>query len=82
VSDINQHMLDVGEERAKRLGLTSDRLSNCTVAWQCADAEKLPFQDESFSAYTIAFGIRNCTHVDKVRETPQMYSFYKPTACT
>ncbi|KAH8368374.1 hypothetical protein KR084_010465 [Drosophila pseudotakahashii] len=66
VSDINQHMLDVGEERAKRLGLTTDQLANCTVAWQCADAEKLPFQDESFSAYTIAFGIRNCTHVDKV----------------
>ncbi|XP_016979907.1 2-methoxy-6-polyprenyl-1,4-benzoquinol methylase, mitochondrial [Drosophila rhopaloa] len=66
VSDINQHMLDVGEERAKRLGLTTDKLPNSTVAWQCADAEKLPFQDESFSAYTIAFGIRNCTHVDKV----------------
>ncbi|XP_017052219.1 2-methoxy-6-polyprenyl-1,4-benzoquinol methylase, mitochondrial isoform X2 [Drosophila ficusphila] len=66
VSDINQHMLDVGEERAKRLGLTTDRLPNSSIAWQCADAEKLPFKDESFTAYTIAFGIRNCTHVDKV----------------
>ncbi|KAH8319217.1 hypothetical protein KR074_002413 [Drosophila pseudoananassae] len=66
VSDINQHMLDVGEERARRLGLTSDRLPNSSVAWKCADAEKLPFQDETFNAYTIAFGIRNCTHVDKV----------------
>ncbi|XP_017102387.2 2-methoxy-6-polyprenyl-1,4-benzoquinol methylase, mitochondrial [Drosophila bipectinata] len=66
VSDINQHMLDVGEERARRLGLTSERLPNASVAWKCADAEKLPFQDETFNAYTIAFGIRNCTHVDKV----------------
>ncbi|KAH8420204.1 hypothetical protein KR009_007155 [Drosophila setifemur] len=66
VSDINQHMLDVGEERARRLGLTTERLPNTSIAWQCADAEKLPFQDESFNAYTIAFGIRNCTHVDKV----------------
>lgn len=66
VSDINEHMLDVGEERAKRLGLTSEKLPNSTIAWQVADAEKLPFESDSFTAYTIAFGIRNCTHVDKV----------------
>ncbi|KAH8306846.1 hypothetical protein KR018_007145 [Drosophila ironensis] len=66
VSDINQHMLDVGEERARRLGWTNDQFPNSTIAWKCADAEKLPFADNSFSAYTIAFGIRNCTHVDKV----------------
>ncbi|XP_030378764.1 2-methoxy-6-polyprenyl-1,4-benzoquinol methylase, mitochondrial [Scaptodrosophila lebanonensis] len=66
ISDINQHMLNVGEERARRLGLTGERLPNASISWQCADAEKLPFKDESFNAYTIAFGIRNCTHVDKV----------------
>ncbi|XP_017052218.1 2-methoxy-6-polyprenyl-1,4-benzoquinol methylase, mitochondrial isoform X1 [Drosophila ficusphila] len=75
VSDINQHMLDVGEERAKRLGLTTDRLPNSSIAWQCADAEKLPFKDESFTAYTIAFGIRNCTHVDKVKNRRITHNF-------
>ncbi|EDW29875.1 GL15869 [Drosophila persimilis] len=66
ISDINQHMLDVGRERARRLGLTEEQLPNTKIAWQCADAERLPFEDASFNAYTIAFGIRNCTHVDKV----------------
>ncbi|XP_062139986.1 2-methoxy-6-polyprenyl-1,4-benzoquinol methylase, mitochondrial [Drosophila sulfurigaster albostrigata] len=66
VSDINQHMLNVGEERARQLGLTVEQLPNASIDWQCADAEKLPFKSDSFTAYTIAFGIRNCTHVDKV----------------
>jgi demethylmenaquinone methyltransferase/2-methoxy-6-polyprenyl-1,4-benzoquinol methylase len=29
------------------------------------NAEALPFPDRSFDAYTIAFGIRNVTHIDK-----------------
>lgn len=36
------------------------------LAWKPGDAEALPFPDNSFDAYTIAFGIRNCTHIDKV----------------
>ncbi|XP_037816616.1 2-methoxy-6-polyprenyl-1,4-benzoquinol methylase, mitochondrial [Lucilia sericata] len=66
VSDINQHMLNVGEERAKRLGLTQEKLPNITIDWKCANAEELPFADNTYNAYTIAFGIRNCTHIDKV----------------
>ena len=31
----------------------------------CGDAEKLPVPDSSFDAYTIAFGIRNVTHIDQ-----------------
>ncbi|CAB3222268.1 unnamed protein product [Arctia plantaginis] len=65
ICDINQHMLDVGKVRAKRLGYTHDSCG-VDIDWVCADAEKLSFADESFNAYTIAFGIRNCTHVDKV----------------
>ena len=30
-----------------------------------ANAEELPFEDESFDAYTIAFGIRNVPRIDK-----------------
>jgi len=60
ISDINQNMLDVGKERAAKLGI--DQL----FSWVQADAEELPFEDESFDVYTIAFGIRNVTHIDKV----------------
>ncbi|KAH8346015.1 hypothetical protein KR059_004391, partial [Drosophila kikkawai] len=49
-----------------RLGLTADKLPNSTIAWKCADAEKLPFESDSYTAYTIAFGVRNVTRVDKV----------------
>lgn len=66
VSDINENMLAVGKERAEHLNYTNESLRNCTVDWVCANAEQLPFADESFNAYTIAFGIRNCTHIDKV----------------
>lgn len=66
VSDINENMLGVGKERAHDLNYTGESLRNCSIDWVCADAEKLPFADESFNAYTIAFGIRNCTHIDKV----------------
>lgn len=40
--------------------------SSVDVSWACANAEKLPFDDDTFTAYTIAFGIRNCTHIDRV----------------
>lgn len=58
VADINQDMLDVGIERAVARG--EDRL-----VWSCQDAEKLKFPDRSFHAYTIVFGIRNVTYIDK-----------------
>lgn len=64
VSDINQNMLDVGKLRAKKLGFTSENGYN--IDWLQNDAEKLSCPDESFTAYTIAFGIRNVTHIDKV----------------
>lgn len=68
ISDINQNMLDVGKIRAEKLGYFngSDTIKDCTVDWVCANAESLPFPDNTFTAYTIAFGIRNCTHIDKV----------------
>ncbi|XP_014260785.1 2-methoxy-6-polyprenyl-1,4-benzoquinol methylase, mitochondrial isoform X2 [Cimex lectularius] len=58
VLDANEEMLRVGEGRAERLGLSKD------LTWTYGDAEKLPFPDSSFDAYTIAFGIRNVTHID------------------
>lgn len=66
ISDINQNMLDVGKQRAETLQLTDQHQTHCTIDWVCANAEQLPFEDNSFTAYTIAFGIRNVTHIDKV----------------
>jgi len=58
VSDINQDMLDVGIERAEKRGIAG-------LSWSRQNAEELSFADKSFDAYTIAFGIRNVTHIDK-----------------
>lgn len=68
ISDINQNMLDVGQVRAEKLGYVngSQSMNECSVDWVCANAENLPFPNNTFTAYTIAFGIRNCTHIDKV----------------
>lgn len=63
VSDINQNMLNVGKTRFEKLNL---KQNNYSIDWVCADAENLPFEDNSYTAYTIAFGIRNVTHIDKV----------------
>jgi demethylmenaquinone methyltransferase/2-methoxy-6-polyprenyl-1,4-benzoquinol methylase len=59
VSDINTDMLRVGEERAKHWRWSGQ------VKFVEANAEELPFADESFDAYTIAFGIRNVPRIDK-----------------
>ncbi len=58
VLDINGSMLAVGRERAdkRRLGNNVDFVE--------ANAEELPFPDETFDAYTVAFGIRNVPRID------------------
>jgi demethylmenaquinone methyltransferase/2-methoxy-6-polyprenyl-1,4-benzoquinol methylase len=57
--DINPAMLSVGRDRAIDRGLIGD------LAWVCGDAEALPFADGTADAYTIAFGIRNVTHIER-----------------
>ncbi len=57
--DISPEMLGVGKKRVAKAGL-SDQIT-CTAG----NAEALPFADRSFDAYTIAFGIRNVTHIDQ-----------------
>jgi demethylmenaquinone methyltransferase/2-methoxy-6-polyprenyl-1,4-benzoquinol methylase len=57
--DISPEMVAVGRRRLAEAALL-DR-----IALALANAESLPFPDKSFDAYTIAFGIRNVTHIDK-----------------
>lgn len=59
VLDINPDMLRVGLERAEKNGLSQQ------LKFVEANAEDLPFPDQEFDAYTIAFGIRNVPRIDK-----------------
>ena len=59
VCDISPEMIEVGRRRAGERGL-SER-----VEFVVGNAEALPFPDRTFDAYTIAFGIRNVTHIDR-----------------
>ncbi len=56
--DVNPDMLRIGRERASR------RKGGERVAFIEGNAEALPFADESFDGYTIAFGIRNVPRVE------------------
>ena len=59
VCDLTPAMLSVGRDRAIDRGILSG------IEWVNGDAEKLPFADRSFDAYTVAFGYRNVTHLDQ-----------------
>jgi demethylmenaquinone methyltransferase / 2-methoxy-6-polyprenyl-1,4-benzoquinol methylase len=58
VADINPDMLAVGQQRAQARGIEG-------LSWAVENAEQLSFADASFDAYSIAFGIRNVTHIDQ-----------------
>ncbi|KAM3744493.1 hypothetical protein ACB098_06G056600 [Castanea mollissima] len=62
VCDINPNMLNVGKKRAMERGLGEDK----SLIWVEGDAEALKFKDNSLDGYTIVFGIRNVTHIEKV----------------
>ena len=59
LADINSSMLEVGRERLTNQGLTDN------IEYVQANAESLPFNDNSFDVITIAFGLRNVTDKDK-----------------
>ena len=58
VADINPDMLEAGVDRAIKKG-------EGRLVWSKQNAEELNFPDAHFDAYTIVFGIRNVTHIDK-----------------
>ncbi|AHA28370.1 bifunctional demethylmenaquinone methyltransferase/2-methoxy-6-polyprenyl-1,4-benzoquinol methylase UbiE [Candidatus Liberibacter americanus] len=60
VADINKEMLSIGKERAFK-----EKLQN-NITFVEADAEHLPFESSSFSACTLAFGIRNMPRIKLV----------------
>ena len=69
LTDINEKMLEIGRDRVLDSGLLN-------VKSLVADAEDLPFPDNSFDCISIAFGIRNVTNKDKALE--EFYRCLKP----
>ena len=70
LADINAAMLSVGRDRLIDRGA----LSNIDVVQ--ADAQFLPFDDNSIDCITIAFGLRNVT--DKAKALKSMHRILKP----
>jgi demethylmenaquinone methyltransferase/2-methoxy-6-polyprenyl-1,4-benzoquinol methylase len=66
VVDLNEEMLKEGQAK----------LSDPRLSWVHANAEALPFEDNSFDYYTISFGIRNVTNIDKA--LAEAYRVLKP----
>ncbi|CAG8683445.1 3565_t:CDS:2 [Dentiscutata erythropus] len=61
--DINPEMVDVGRERFKKTPYNQ----TSQIQFEIGNAENIStIPSNSFDVYTIAFGIRNCTHIDRV----------------
>jgi demethylmenaquinone methyltransferase/2-methoxy-6-polyprenyl-1,4-benzoquinol methylase len=58
VYDINMEMLEKGRDKCIDRGLVKN------VLYARGDAEAIPFEDNTFHAVTIGFGIRNVTRLD------------------
>ncbi|RZI45380.1 ubiquinone/menaquinone biosynthesis methyltransferase, partial [Rickettsiales endosymbiont of Peranema trichophorum] len=58
--DSNKKMLEVGKSK---LFDKSAKLFQ-QMSWNICNAENLPFEDEAFNYYSIAFGLRNVTDID------------------
>jgi len=57
--DISSGMLEVGNTKIKKKGLQDK------IEMVLGDSENLPFQDNTFDAITVAFGIRNFETLEK-----------------
>lgn len=70
LADINQAMLDVGRDKLRNRGIVAN------VDYVQANAEELPFANDTFDIITIAFGLRNVT--DKQKALESMFRVLKP----
>ncbi len=76
VCDLTPEMIAQGRDRAIDRGLLPGPAPGQApdqapgqppggLYWACADAERLPLPDRSMDAYTIAFGLRNVTRIER-----------------
>jgi len=65
VCDINPQMIEIGQQRAKERNFSET--GDPSISWMVGNAEKLSnIATNSIDAYTISFGIRNCTDIPAV----------------
>ncbi len=57
--DISEGMLSFGREKIKKLGMES------VITLQSGDSERLQFQDNTFDAVIVSFGVRNFENLEK-----------------
>ena len=57
--DISEKMLEIGKAKIAQKGL------NKQIELRVGDAAALPFEDHTFDAVTVAFGVRNFENLDK-----------------
>lgn len=70
LADINSSMLNVGRDKLRDRGLVQN------IKYVQANAQYLPFEDNTFDIVTIAFGLRNVT--DKDMALRSIYRVLKP----
>lgn len=70
LADVNADMLQMGRDRLLNHGRVSG------LAYVQANAESLPFEDNTFDVLTLAFGLRNVT--EKNRALAAMYRVLRP----
>jgi demethylmenaquinone methyltransferase/2-methoxy-6-polyprenyl-1,4-benzoquinol methylase len=68
--DISEGMLDVGRQKISQKQLDSK------IKMVVGDSENLPFEDNTFDAITVAFGVRNFEHLEK--GLAEIYRVLKP----
>jgi demethylmenaquinone methyltransferase / 2-methoxy-6-polyprenyl-1,4-benzoquinol methylase len=57
--DISEGMLRVGREKISKLGMEN------VIELRSGDSERLPFDDNTFDAVIVSFGVRNFEHLEK-----------------
>jgi len=58
-TDISEGMMNIGRDKVKKLGLEQ------TISFAKEDCTELSFEESTFDAITVAFGIRNFENLDK-----------------
>lgn len=68
--DISEGMLDLGRKKIEKLGLANK------IVLQKGDSETIHFNNNSFDAITVAFGVRNFQHLENGLK--EMYRVLQP----
>lgn len=68
--DISNEMLEIGRTKVKKRGLDT------LITLEEGDSENLPFEDNTFDAITVAFGVRNFENLENGLK--EMYRVTKP----